>query len=45
VRPSERLGVNGTAYQGSGLEPHRGNESFQSYRGNEAGPAYGEERV
>jgi len=45
VRPSERLGVNNTAYQGSGLEPHRGNESFQSYRGNEGGPAYGTERV
>ena len=48
VRPSERLDVmdaNRTAYQGSGLEPHRGNESFQSYRGNESGPAYGAERV
>lgn len=43
-RPARPQRVNG-AYQSNGVDDQRGNESFQSYRGNEGGPAYGDERV
>jgi membrane-associated phospholipid phosphatase len=33
------------AYQANSPDATRGNESFQSYRGNEGGPTYGDERV
>jgi membrane-associated phospholipid phosphatase len=36
--------LNGANYA-NGADTVRGNESFQSYRGNEGGPAYDEERV
>jgi hypothetical protein len=45
TRVARQQRVNEPYHPANGVDTVRGNESFQSYRGNDHGPTYGDERV